>query len=211
MSRDLDLEGDSPNSSVNLGNDDIDGLNNDNSLKRQTRAVTLKSLSHKSESVHSFTPFLKLSADESVKEVSKTRIHRATDLVRQPNRWETEPLRVVGPDTRGSKATPKSMSSSNLSVHPISSSSTAGDGLNILSEAFAAISTPRLHVSKDLSEFRPDRDDYSPSRRTHLPPSSEWILEAHSRRVTSVRQFRDPSSTTRSNREVETKFATVIL
>jgi len=87
MSRDLDLERDSPSSFVHLGNDDIDELNNDISLKRQTRAMTLKSLSHKSKSVHSFPPFLKSSVDESVKEVSEIRIHRATDYYSS-----TEPL-----------------------------------------------------------------------------------------------------------------------
>jgi len=86
MSRNLDVESDSPNSSVHLDNNDIDGLNNEISLKRQTRAMTLKYFSHKSESVHSFPPFLQSSADESIKEVSETRIHRATDLIRQPSR-----------------------------------------------------------------------------------------------------------------------------
>jgi len=70
MSKVLDLEGDSPNASIHLGNDDIDGLNNDITYKRRTRAMTLKSLSHISENVHSVTPFLHSSADESVNEVS---------------------------------------------------------------------------------------------------------------------------------------------
>jgi len=87
MSKNLDLEGDSPNSSIHLGNDDIDGLNNDITLKLRTRARTLKFLSHISESVHSVTPFLHPSTDESVNDVSETRIHRTTDLVRQPSRW----------------------------------------------------------------------------------------------------------------------------
>jgi len=51
MSRDLDLEGDSPHSSIHLGNIDIDEINNGISLKRQTRALTQKCISHKSESV----------------------------------------------------------------------------------------------------------------------------------------------------------------
>jgi len=50
-------------------------------------AMTLKSLSHISENVHSVTPVLYPSADESVNEVSETENHRATDLVRQPSRW----------------------------------------------------------------------------------------------------------------------------
>jgi len=177
MSNDLDLEGDSPNSSIHLGNDDIHGLNNDITLKRQTRAMTLKSLFHKSESLHSFTPFLHPSADEAVNEVSETGNNRTTNLVRQPSRWGAEPSRVVGSNTRGNKESLKPTSSSNLSVHPISSSSMAGDGLNILSEACAVIGAPSFYVSKDLIETRPDRDEYSPSRRTHLTPSSERILE----------------------------------
>jgi len=114
--------------------------------------------------------FLQPSANEFVKEVSDIRTQRASDLVRQPSRWGAETLRVVGPDTRESrpKATLKSTPSSNLSVHPLSSSGTAGDGLNILSEACAVINTPRFHVSKDSIESRPDRDEYSPFRRTHL-------------------------------------------
>jgi len=40
MSEDLDLEGNSPNFSVHSDNED-------NSLKRQTRAMTLKTISHK--------------------------------------------------------------------------------------------------------------------------------------------------------------------
>jgi len=92
--------------------------------------MTVKSLSHKSESVHSFTPFLRYFANESIKEVSETKIHRAADLVCQPSRWETEPSRVVGSNTRGNKATLKSTSSSNLSVYPTLSSRTAVHGLN---------------------------------------------------------------------------------
>jgi len=158
--------------------------------------MTLKSLSHKSESIHSFLPFLQTSANESVKEVSEIRIQRATDLFLQPSHWGAEPLRVVGPDTRGSKAALKSTSSSNLSVYPISSSSTAGDCLNILSEACAAIGAPRFHVSKDPTEARSDREEYSPSRRTHLPPSNEWILETQNRRDASVHQSREALFTT---------------
>jgi len=129
MSKDLDLEGDSPDSSIHLDNFDIEELNNDVFLKCQTRAMTQKSLTQKSESIHSMPLFLQPSANESVKEVSENRTQRATDLVHQPSCWGAEPLRVVGPDTRGSKTTLKSTSSSNLSVHPISSSSTTGDGL----------------------------------------------------------------------------------
>jgi len=149
-----------PNSYIRLGNDDIDGLNNDITYKRRTRAMTLKSPSHISESVHSVTPFLHHYTDESVNEVSETRIHRTIDLVRQPSRWGAKPSGVVGSNTRRSKATFKSTSPSNFSLHPISSSRTAGDGLNILSEACAAISAPSLHVSKNLIETRPDRDEY---------------------------------------------------
>jgi len=88
MSRNLDLEGDSPDSSIHLSNNGLDELNNYISLKRQTRAMTLTSLSHKSESMHSFTPCLQTYADEAEKkEVFETRIHRTTDLVRQPSRW----------------------------------------------------------------------------------------------------------------------------
>jgi len=163
--------------------------------------MTLKSLSHKSETMQSFPALLKSSADESAKEVSEIRVHRATDLVRQLSRWGAEPSRVVGPDTRGSKATLKSTSSSNLSVHPNSSSSTAGDGLNILSEAAFAFGAPRFHVSKDPTEMRPDRDEYSPSRRTHLPPSSEWILKTQFGLGAPARPFRDASPTTRQNIE----------
>jgi len=133
--------------------------------------------------------------------MSEIRIHRATNLVRQPSRWGAEPLRVVGPDTRGSKATLKSTLSSNLSVYPTSFSSTTGDGLNILSKACAAIGAPRFHVSKDPTETRSDRDDHSPSRRTHLPPSSERILETQFGRGAPVGPFRDPSPTTRQNIE----------
>jgi len=181
--------------------------------------MTLQFLTRKSESTHSFPSFLHPSSNESVKEASEIRIQRATDLVRQPSRWGTEPLRVVGPDTRGNKATLNPTSSTRLSVHPISSSGTAGDGLNILSEACAAISTPRFYVSKDSTASRPDRDAYSPPRRTHLPPSSEWILETQSGRDALVVQFRDASPTMRPKRELEvtaiagptTKFATYSL
>jgi len=139
--------------------------------------------------VHSFPPFLKSSADESVKEVSEIRIHRATDLVRQPSRWGAVPLRVVAPDTKGSMPTLKATSSSNLSVHPTSPSSTAGDSLNILIEACAAVGAPRFHVSKDPTETRPNRDDYSPFRRTYLLPSSEQILEIQFRCGAPIRPF----------------------
>jgi len=50
MSKDVDLEEDSPDSSIHLDNVDIEELNNDVFLKRQTRAMTQKSLEHKSES-----------------------------------------------------------------------------------------------------------------------------------------------------------------
>jgi len=86
MSRDLDLEGDSPDSSIHLDNIDIEELNNANFLKRQTRAMTLKSFTHKSESIHSSLPFLPTSDNESVKEVSEIRTRQATDLVRQSSR-----------------------------------------------------------------------------------------------------------------------------
>jgi len=117
--------------------------------------MTLKSLFHISENVHSVSSILHPSADESVNKVSETRTHRTTDLVRPPSCWGAEPSRVVGSNTRGSMATLKSTSPSNLSVHPISSSSTAGDGLDILSEACAAIGAPSLCVSKDPIETRP--------------------------------------------------------
>jgi len=110
MFKDLNLEGDSPNSSIHLCNDDIDVFNNDTTLKRQTRSMTLKSLSHESESVHSLPPFLHPSAEESVIMVSESGIHRTTDLVRQPSRWGADPSRVVGSNTRGSKATLKTPS-----------------------------------------------------------------------------------------------------
>jgi len=123
----------------------------------------------------------------------------------------TEPLRVVGPEARKSKAKLNPTSSTSLSVHPISSSGTAGDGLNIISEACAVVSAPRFHVSKDSTKSRPDREEYLPSRRTHLPPSNEWILETQFRRDASVRQFRDASPTTRPKRETTTtKFSTLI-
>jgi len=80
-------------------------------------------------------------------------------------------------------------------------SSTAGDGLNILREACAAIGAPRFHVSKDPTGTRPDKDDYSPSRRTHLPPSSERILKTHFGCGAPIRSFKDASPTTRQNME----------
>jgi len=87
MSRDLDLEGDSPDSSIHLDNVDIEELNNDIFQKRQTRAMNLNALKHKSESTHSLLSVLPTSANESVKEVSEIRTQRTTDLVRQPIRW----------------------------------------------------------------------------------------------------------------------------
>jgi len=154
MSKDSNLEGDSPDSSIHSDNNDTVEFNNDVFLKHQTRAIimTLKSLSHKSEIIHSFPSFLHPSSNESVKEVSKIKTQRATDLVHQPSRRGAEPLRVVGPDKRRSKATLNPTSSTSLSVHPISSSGAASDGLNILSEACAVISAPRLHVTKNSTE-----------------------------------------------------------
>jgi len=146
MSKDLDFEGDSPDVSVHSDNDDI-------SLKRQTWAMTLKSLAHTSESIHSFIPYLHPSIDEAVSGVSETESKRTTDLVRQPSCWGDEPSRVVGYCTRGNKATLKSTSPTDFSVHPISSSSTAGNGLNILSEACAAIG-PHLCHSHSLNGYR---------------------------------------------------------
>jgi len=180
MSTDLDLEGDSPDLSVHSDNEDI-------SLKRQTRAMTLKIFSHKPESVHSLSAIPLSSTDNAVKEVSEIKGYRTTDLVHQPSRWGVEPLRVVGSDTRGSKATLKTLSSSNPTVQPISSSSTAGDGLNVLSEACAALGALHPHISRDSTESGHERDEYSPSRQIHLTPSNEWTLETLSRRDVPTR------------------------
>jgi len=107
--------------------------------------------------------FLQPSDNESVKEVSEIRTQRAIDLVRQPSRWGARPLRAVGPDTRGSKATLNPTSSTSLSVHPISSSGTAGDGLKILSEACA----PRIsaHLASMSLRIQPNPDQTEMSIR----------------------------------------------
>jgi len=73
MSKYLDLEKDSPDSSIHTDNNDTVELSSAVFLYRQTRAMTLKSHTHKSESIHSFPSFLHPSSNESVKELSEIR------------------------------------------------------------------------------------------------------------------------------------------
>jgi len=186
MSKDLDLEGDSPSLSTHSDNEDI-------SLKRQTRAMTLKT-SSKSESVHSFSIIPQSSTDNAVKEVSEIKCYRTTDLVRQPSRWGVEPSRVVGSDTRGFKASLKHPFPSSLLVQPISSFSTAGDGLDNLSEACTAISTPQHQISRDSFEPRHERDEQLPSIKFHITPSNGGNSEISFRHDAPARQTRDASS-----------------
>jgi len=109
--------------------------------KHRERGIEMHTTLH--ETFPSLVPSEILSSDRLAHEVSDLSMTRTADLVRQPSRWGAELPRAIGLNPRGYKAS-LILSSLPTSKPHTSSNYLNDNGMELLSEACAAVITPKF-------------------------------------------------------------------
>jgi len=191
MSKDSDVESDSPVSKHDL-NDVEDEYNiivpNEHVVsfrsKKGEGGVEIHTTLHETfpPPVHSDV----LSYDPPVYETSSLSTSKTVDLVCQPSRWGAELPTAIGLSTGVCKASLVTPQPSKLKP-PVLSSCPEGNGMTLLSEACAAVSTPKYF--SNIFDERPIQPAirYDICKKTSSP-SRQGFLPTHRKEVSNKDQ-----------------------